>query len=182
VGCHRVTDGWGVSSQAPEGNRREWHRRGGFAETPGRAHSSGLYMEVGYLLWGTECQRTGTARHALAFLTELQEPRRVEGAVTATGVAGHKRGHSGRNALTGESLGAIRWRVGGLDKAEGVGRRNLSCTGKPRGLREISGRTREGDQANRLPKRLPSGYLRCPVVSWRDIVIFTRAESLDRHP
>jgi hypothetical protein len=68
--------------------------------------------------------------------------------------------------------------------AEDVGRRNLRCTGKPRGRREISGRTREGDQANRLNRhgsQFP-GYLRCPVVSWRDIVISTRAESLDRHP
>jgi hypothetical protein len=58
----------------------------------GRAHSSGQYVDVGYVLWGTDCQRTGTARHTLALLTELQEPRRVEGAVTATGVVGHKRG------------------------------------------------------------------------------------------
>ena len=78
--------GWGVSSQAPEGNRREWHRGGGLrAETPGRAHSSGQYVDVGYVLWGTDCQRTGTARHTLALLTELQEPRRVEGAVRNRG-------------------------------------------------------------------------------------------------
>jgi len=70
--------GWGVSSQAPEGNRREWHRRGGLrAETPGRAHSSGQYMGVRYPLWGTGREPTGTARQPLAPLTELQEPRRV---------------------------------------------------------------------------------------------------------
>jgi hypothetical protein len=43
--------------------------------------------------------------------------------------------------------------------AEGVGRRNLSGTGKPRGLRHISGRTRGGDQATRCAFGLPSGYL-----------------------
>jgi hypothetical protein len=79
------------------------------------------------------------------------EPRRVGGAVTATGVAGHKGARPSRGGLTGEPLGVsrrTRWETRAM--AEGVGRRNLSCTGKPRGLREISGRTRGGDQANRL--------------------------------
>ena len=39
--------------------------------------------------------------------------------------------------------------------------------GKPGGPGGISGCTSGGDQANRLPTRLPSGYLTCPVVSWR---------------
>jgi len=91
----------------PEGVAQEGRRKLKLL-TPGRAHSSRPFMRVGYPLWGTECQRTGTARHTLALLTELQEPRRVEGAVTATGVAGHKRGHSGRDTLTGEPLGANR--------------------------------------------------------------------------
>jgi hypothetical protein len=64
--------------------------------------------------------------------------------------------------------------------AEGVGRRNLSCTGKPRGLREISGRTRGGDQASRLNRSGSRRVTRCPAVSRRDVVLSTRAESLDR--
>ena len=52
--------GWTARSQAPEGNRREWHRGEAKAANPGRAHSSGLYMGVRYPLWGTGCQRTGT--------------------------------------------------------------------------------------------------------------------------
>lgn len=111
------------------------------------------------------------------------EPRRVGGAVTATGLAGHKGARPSRGGLTGEPLGVSRrtgW--GTRMMAEGVGRRNLSCTGKPRGLREISGRTRGGDQATRLNQ---SGFHRgtcCPVVSWRDVIPATRAESLDRYP
>jgi len=114
-------------------------------------------MGVRHPLWGTGREPTGTARHTLAPLSELQEPRRVGGAVTATGLAGHKGARPSRGGLTGEPLGASRrtgW--GPRMMAEGVGRRNLSCTGKPRGLRHISGRTREGDQANRQkPTRLP---------------------------
>jgi len=86
------------------------------------------------------------------------EPRRVGGAATATGLAGHKGARPSRGGLTGEPLGASRrtgW--GTRMMAEGVGRRNLSCTGKPRGLREISGRTRGGDQANRLTEAAPVG-------------------------
>jgi len=63
--------GWSVSSQPPEGDWREGHRRGGFAETPGRAHSSGLYMGVRHPLWGTGREPTGSARHTLAPLSEL---------------------------------------------------------------------------------------------------------------
>jgi hypothetical protein len=90
----------------------------------------------------------------------------------------------GRSRLTGEPLGVKAGRVGGTpDDGRSVGRRNLSCTGKPRGLREISGRTRGGDQANRLNRSgSHTGYLICPVVSWRDVIPATRAESLDRHP
>jgi hypothetical protein len=86
------------------------------------------------------------------------EPRRVGGAATATGLAGHKGARPSRGGLTGEPLGASRrtgW--GTRMMAEGVGRRNLSGTGKPRGLREISGRTRGGDQANRLTEAAPVG-------------------------
>ncbi len=63
--------GWSVSSQPPEGDWREGHRRGGFAETPGRAHSSGRFMGVRYPLWGTGREPTGSARHTLAPLSEL---------------------------------------------------------------------------------------------------------------
>jgi len=86
------------------------------------------------------------------------EPRRVGGAATATGLAGHKGARPRRGGLTGEPLGASRrtgW--GTRMMAEGVGRRNLSGTGKPRGLRHISGRTRGGDQANRLTEAAPVG-------------------------
>jgi hypothetical protein len=65
--------GWSVSSQAPEGNRREWHGRGGVAKTPGRAHSSGLYMGVRHALWGTGCEPTGTACQFAAPLSELRD-------------------------------------------------------------------------------------------------------------
>ena len=67
----------------------------------------------------------------------------------------------GRSRLTGEPLGVKAGRVGGTpDDGRSVGRRNLSCTGKPRGLREISGRTRGGDQANRLNRSgSHTGYL-----------------------
>ena len=115
-------------------------------------------MGVRHPLWGTGREPTGTARHTLAPLSELQEPRRVGGAVTATGLAGHKGARPRRGGLTGEPLGASRrtgW--GTRMMAEGVGRRNLSCTGKPRGLRHISGRTRGGDQANRLTEAAPVG-------------------------
>ena len=64
----------------------------------------------------------------------------------------------GRSRLTGEPLGVKAGRVGGTpDDGRSVGRRNLSGTGKPRGLREISGRTRGGDQANRLTEAAPVG-------------------------
>ena len=64
--------GWSVSSQPPEGDWREGHRGGGLrAETPGRAHSSGLYVGVRHPLWGTGREPTGSARHTLAPLSEL---------------------------------------------------------------------------------------------------------------
>jgi hypothetical protein len=47
--------------------------------------------------------------------------------------------------------------LGDPDDGRSVGRRNLSGTGKPRGLREISGRTSGGDQANRLTEAAPVG-------------------------
>jgi hypothetical protein len=176
--------GWGVSPQAPEGNRREWHGRGGIAKTPGRAHSSGLYTGVRNPPWGTGRGLTGTACQFAALLTELRNLVGWRVRVTATQLVGHKSVRPSRDRLTGDPLGATRRTVGVRLMAGGVARRNLRGTGKPRGRREISARASGGDQATRLNQhgsQFP-GYLICPVVSWRDIAISTRAESLDRHP
>jgi hypothetical protein len=135
---------------------------GSHGETPGRAHSSRLYTGVRNPPWGTGCgpTGTGTARRFAAPLSELRDLVGWGVRVTATQLVGHKGVHPSRGRLTGDPLGVSRRTVGARMMAEDAARRNLSCTGKPRGLREISARTRGGDQANRLNQpRLPSGYL-----------------------
>ena len=54
----------------------------------GRAHSSGLYMGPTWSLWEAKCPRVLPATLWPPYPS--LEPRRVGGAVTATGLAGHK--------------------------------------------------------------------------------------------
>lgn len=57
VGCRRETGGWTARSQPPKGDWRGGTGGEASAETPGRAHSSGLYMGPAWPLWEAKCPR-----------------------------------------------------------------------------------------------------------------------------
>ena len=115
--------GWSVSSQPPEGDWREGHRGGGFAETPGRAHSSGLYMGPTWSLWEAKCPRV---------IPSASGPPIRAWNLVGWGVRSPQQGWRviraywrGRSRLTGEPLGVKAGRVGGTpDDGRSVGRRN----------------------------------------------------------
>jgi hypothetical protein len=122
--CGETRAGWSVSSQPPEGDWREGHRGGGLrAETPGRAHSSGLYMGPTWSLWEAKCPRV---------IPSAPGPPIRAWNLVGWGVRSPQQGWRviraywrGRSRLTGEPLGVKAGRVGGTpDDGRSVGRRN----------------------------------------------------------